>query len=192
MWCRPFGAAPHTPQDQGSLTSPPEDQTSAPGIVDAPENRRFPAVSTRVSRTHDWRLFAGPVSRWLTAEASPDSTSTWGGHLSWVEVRTNHTHGCAPWCLPVSHPNPRGGSPSAKRFVHIKRDQVSHDGKTGSGQCVGDGFSRDHAMALGRLPLIQPLHLRTKAHGKLRCFHIDEKMSFTYIGEGELLSVCSE
>ncbi len=36
---------------------------------------------------------------------------------------------------------------------------------------MGDGFSRDHAIALGRLPLIKPLHLRTKTHGKLRCFH---------------------
>ncbi len=170
-WCRPFGAAPHTHQDQGSLTSRPEDQTPAPGIVDAPEHRRFPAVSTRVSRTHDWRLFSGPVLRWLTAEASPDATSTWGGQMSWVEARTNHTHGCAPFGLPVSHPNPHGGSTSAKSSINIKGRQVSHDIKTGPGQCMGHGFASHHPMVLGRLPLVKSLYLRTKADGKLCRLH---------------------
>ncbi len=101
----------HTPIRIKALDVSPPGQTSALGIVHAPENRRFPAASTRVSLTHDWRLFSGPVSIWLTAEASPDTTSTWVGQLSWVEARMNHRHGGAPLLLPVSHPNPRGAHP---------------------------------------------------------------------------------
>ena len=53
-------------------------------------------------------------------------TNPVGGHLSWVEVRTNQTHGSEPFFLPVSNPNPTGGSTSAKSFVDMKGHQVSH------------------------------------------------------------------
>ncbi len=158
----------HTPIRIKALDVSPPCQTSVPGIVHAPENRRFPAASTRVSLTHDWRLFSGPVSIWLTAEASPDATSTWVGPLSWVEARTNHRHGGAPLLLPVSHPNPRGGSPSATRSVDIKGHQVSHDVKTGPGSCMGHRFPSHHQMALRRLTLVKSLYLRTKA-GEFAC-----------------------
>ena len=55
------------------------------------------------------------------------------GQLSWVEARTNQSHGCAPFLLPVSHPNPSGGSTSAKRSVDIfpayqvKLSQIDRD-----------------------------------------------------------------
>ena len=167
-----FGAVPNTHQDQGSLTSRLYGQTSAPGIFDAPENRRFPAASTRVSLTHDWLLFSGPVSRGLTAEASPDATSTWAGQLSWVEARTNQTHGCKPLHLPVSHLNPTRGSTAAKSSLNIKGHQVSHNIKAGPGQCMGHRFASHHHMVLGQLTLVKPFYLRTEADGKLRCLHI--------------------
>src|SRR3546814_7164166 len=43
---------------------------------------------------------AGPVSIWLTAEASPDSTIRGQAIWSWVEVRTNQMPGCEPFFLP--------------------------------------------------------------------------------------------
>ena len=49
-----------------------------------------------------------------------------GGPLSWVEGGTNQTHGYEPFSLPVSHPNPTGGSTSAKGFVDLKGHEVSH------------------------------------------------------------------
>ena len=54
-------------------------------------------------------------------------TNPVGGHLLWVEVRTNQTHGYQPFFLPVSNPNPTAGSTSAKSFVDIKGYKVSHD-----------------------------------------------------------------
>ena len=37
---------------------------------------------------------------------------------------------------------------------------------------MGYCLTRDHQMALGLFPLVQPLHPRTETDGKLRCFHI--------------------
>src|SRR5215510_13224765 len=90
---------------------------------------------------------------------------SWVGQLSWVEARTNQSHGCAPYFLPVSHRHPTGGSPSAKRFVDIKGYQVSHNVKARPCQCVGHGLPRDHQVTLGGLMLVKPLHLRTATDG---------------------------
>ncbi len=42
------------------------------------------------------------------------STRRWQASCQWVEARTNHSHGCEPLLLPVSHPNPSGGSTAGR------------------------------------------------------------------------------
>src|SRR5262245_33484881 len=58
-------------------------QTSAPGIVNAPENPRFPAVSNRVQRTDTWlprgSTFSRAHGRGIAQLGHPAT-----GHLSWV------------------------------------------------------------------------------------------------------------
>jgi hypothetical protein len=54
----------------------PAGETSAPGTCCAPENRQFPPASNR-GRLTGYGSLGGPVSLWLTVEASPDSPSRW-------------------------------------------------------------------------------------------------------------------
>ena len=90
-------------------------------------------------------------------------TNPVGGHLLWVEVRTNQTHGYKPFFLPVSNPNPTAGSTSAKSFVDIKGYKVAHDVIARPRQFMGHRLTRDHQMAFGLFALVKPLHRRAEA-----------------------------
>jgi hypothetical protein len=156
-WCRPCGAAPSTHQDQGLVTSrlrakrlplapvvPQKTVGSLPYPIVycsqmpwLPCGSRFPMAHGRgVARLHN------PVA----------------GHRSWVEGRTNQTHGCKPYFLPVSHPNPPGGSTSAKGFMDIKGHEVAYHVVACPCQCMGHRLPRNHQVTLGLFPLVKPLH----------------------------------
>jgi hypothetical protein len=98
-------------------------QTSAPGTWRAPDNRQCPAASHCILLKCHGSL-VGPVSLWLTAEASPDSTSRWQAICDGVRSERIQRYGCQPYFLPVSNPNPTVGRPSAKGFLDLKGHQV--------------------------------------------------------------------
>jgi hypothetical protein len=152
-WC-PAMLAPHqTPIRIKALGVSPRRPDVCPWHGSCP---RKPSGPCRVQPYRAYKChgsLVGPLSLWLTAEASPDATSTSVGQLSGVEARTNQSHGCEPFFLPASHPNPTGGSTAAKSSLHLKRHQVSQHIKARPGQCVGHRFARHPQMALGRLAL---------------------------------------
>ena len=75
-WCRPCGRRTKHPSGSRLRDVSPSGATSAPGTCCAPENRQFPTASNRVLLKCSGSL-VGPVSLWLTVEASPDSPIRW-------------------------------------------------------------------------------------------------------------------
>jgi hypothetical protein len=74
------------------MTSRCSGQTSAPGICDAPANRRCPAVSKRIPRTQAWRPEGARFHR-AHGRGVARRTTLGGGPRSGGEVRANHTQG---------------------------------------------------------------------------------------------------
>src|SRR5215471_10106180 len=97
-------------------------QTSAPGIVDAPENPRFPTVSNRVQRTVSMapsrvQLFQGSRQRRRKlGHAAAD-------HLSWVETGTNQNGWILSNFSPSFQPQPNGEPDLSQRLSSPQRAQ---------------------------------------------------------------------
>src|SRR6266852_7311777 len=145
------GAAPNTHQDQGSVTSRPQARHRLLAPV-VPQKTVSALPRPIVYGTH--MLWLPCRSRFPMAHGRGVArrTNPVGGHLVWVEVRTNHTHGSQPFFLPVSHLNPTPGSTSATSFVDIKGDKVSHDVIARPRQCMGHRLPSHHQMAFGVFP----------------------------------------
>ena len=108
----PSGSRPHDVSRLG--------QTSAPGIVDAPENPRFPTVSTRGQRTDSMapsrvQLFQGSRQRRRKLGHSA------AGHLSWVETRTNQSGWVLPNFSPSLQPPPKGWPNLSQKLSSLPR-----------------------------------------------------------------------
>src|SRR5262249_24981391 len=107
-WCRPFWRRTiHPSGSRPQDVSPPRPDVG-PWHVACPIK---PSVPCRVSLDQADKCsgsLLGPVSIWLTAQASPDSTNKWVGQLSWGEARTKQSYGYEPYVLPVSPPTPTG------------------------------------------------------------------------------------
>jgi hypothetical protein len=149
-WCRPCGRRTKHPSGSRLLTSrcrasrlplapsvPQKTVRSLPcPIIDCshmpwlPYGARFPMAHGRgVASPHN--PVAGPLCR--------------------VEVRTNQIPGCEPFFQPVSPSTPRNHT-SAKRFVDLKGDQVTHEVIARPRQFVGNRLPRDPQMALNLFP----------------------------------------
>jgi hypothetical protein len=88
-----------------------------------------------------------------------------GGPLSWGEVGTHHTPGCAPYCLPVSPLHPTAGSTAATRWVDLTGQQVSHAVIARPRPCMGDRLPRPQHRAVRLLPWGKPLPCRAATEG---------------------------
>src|SRR5438067_1966640 len=91
-------------------------QTSAPGIVDAPENPRFPAVSNRVQRTDRMAPSRSTFSKAHGRGVATRSHAA-AGHVVWVETGTNQIGWMLPNFSPSLLPQPNGCKRSRGKLI---------------------------------------------------------------------------
>lgn len=196
----PTGAAPVTHQDQGVGWSLSRRYQPAPGSFTAPENRRYPAVSTclnggrllltvippvipegpsrRVSRftptsvmTVRWvHRRAVPLPPWFTAEAYP---------LTQLGRRQPGCGGAdgQSGLVVISQPPcqlTRSAKPitrSSKSSCHIERYLVPQHIVAGARQLMRHRLARYYRIRLSAFALIEPLHRRVITNRKIRRLH---------------------
>jgi hypothetical protein len=151
------GAAPSTHQDQGLWTSRWRAKR-LPLVPVVPQKTVGALLCPIVDRSQMSWLPGG--SRFPRAHGRGVATlpNPVAGHRSWGEVRTHQTPGCNPYCLPVSHPTPTRGLPSATGFRDIKGHEVAHHVVACPCQYMDYRLPRTHQVTLGLFPLVKPLH----------------------------------
>jgi hypothetical protein len=164
-WRRLRGAAPVAHQDQGFLTVSLLRQTSAPGIVDAPENPQFPAVSKSCTTYRSYGSLTGPPFPGLTAEASHNSAIQRQALCQGLRPGRIRWGGCQPTFPRASSLHPASEQTSAKSFRRRKGHAVAHHVITSPCQLMSDSFPCHHRViaALGQLALVKALSGRLKA-----------------------------
>src|SRR5215470_10665046 len=95
-------------------------QTSAPGIVNAPENPRFPAVSNRVQRTDTW-LPRGSTFDRAHGRGVAGLDHVVARHLSWVETGTNQIGWLSTNFSASLQPQPHGWPELSQRLSSLHR-----------------------------------------------------------------------
>ena len=95
-------------------------QTSAPGIVNAPENPRFPAVSNRVQRTDTW-LPRGSTFDRAHCRGVACLDHVVARHLAWVETGTHQRGWLSTNFSPSLQPQPNGWPDLSQRLSSLHR-----------------------------------------------------------------------
>ena len=122
--CMPVASAPMRRPSHPSGARPRDvslpGQTSAPGMVHAPDNPRFPAVSNRVQRPDTWLPRGSTLDR-AHGRGVACLDQVVARHLSWVETGTHQTWWLSTNCSPSLQPHPHGWPALSPRLASLQR-----------------------------------------------------------------------